>query len=163
MTLYKEIGDNKMRKKVCLFVIAIGIIIVVLSGCSNNTDQDIDQSQSTQTSMISQQNIDISNIYQEYCKDYKRNDVSDGKEITVTAPDFEKIMQSIYEDGTPSSIDSNIIENKIKEHPEITRNYTFVVENDNQEQIEKQFYDMVMYDITITAYKNIDYSIEEED
>lgn len=152
-----------MKKRVCLFGIVMGIILVVLCGCSNNTDQDNEQSQSTSASMSSQASIDVSNIYQEYCKDYKQTEVSEGKEITITAPDFEKIMQSIYEDGTPLNIDSNTLENKIKEHPEITKDYTFTVKDDNQEQIERQFYDMVMYDITITAYKNIDYSIEEEE
>lgn len=163
MTLYKETGDSKMKKRVCLFGIVMGIILVVLCGCSNNTDQDNEQSQSTTASTGSQASIDVSNIYQEYCKDYKQTEVSEGKEITITAPDFEKIMQSIYEDETPSNIDSNTLENKIKEHPEITKDYTFTVKDDNQEQIERQFYDMVMYDITITAYKNIDYSMEEED
>ena len=152
-----------MKKRVCLFGIVLGIILVVLCGCSNNTDQNNEQRQSTSDSMSSQASIDVSNIYQEYCKDYKQTEVSEGKEITITAPDFEKIMQSIYETGTPSSIDSNVLENKIKEHPEMTKDYTFIVSDDNQEQIERQFYDMVMYDITITAYKNIDYSMEEED
>ena len=163
MTLYKEIGDSKMKKRIYLFGIAVGSILVVLCGCSNSTNQDNEQSQSTNTSLTSQQSIDVSNIYQGYCKDYKQNDVSEGKQITVTAPDFEKIMQSIYDNGTPSNIDSTALESKIKEYPEMTKDYTFIVENDNQEQIEKQFYDMVMYDIIMTAYKNIDYSIEEED
>lgn len=154
-----------MKGKILLLEIAMGIILVVLCGCSNNTEQDNEQSQSTTTSISSQPSIDVSNIYKEYCKDYKQADVSEGKEITVTAPDFEKIMQSIYEDGTQSDIDSTALESKIKEHPEITKDYTFTVDadNDNQEDIEKKFYDMVMYDITITAYKNIDYSIQEED
>ena len=72
-------------------------------------------------------------------------------------------MQSVYENGTPSNIDSTDLENKIKEHPEMTKDYIFTVKNDSREQIEKKFYDMVIYDITITAYKNIDYSIEEDD
>ena len=150
-----------MKRKTCLLKIAVLISFAVLCGCSDGTVQE--QSKSSKNSSDFQQTIDFSNIYQEYCKDYKITDVSMGKKVTITAPDFEKIMQSVYENGTPSNIDSTDLENKIKEHPEMTKDYIFTVKNDSREQIEKKFYDMVIYDITITAYKNIDYSIEEDD
>ena len=150
-----------MKRKIYLFAVIAGVSLSVLCGCSGVTKQGQNESETDSSNNI--QVIDGSNIYREYCKDYKKTDVSQGKEITVTAPDFEKIMQSVYEDGKPSTIDSTVLEKQIKKHPEMTKDYVFIVENDSQEQIEKGFYDMVMYDITVTAYKNIDYNIEESD
>ena len=44
MTLYKELGDNKMKKRVCLFGIIVGIMCSLLCGCSNSENDNNKQS-----------------------------------------------------------------------------------------------------------------------
>lgn len=44
ITLYKETGDSKMKKRVCLFVIVVGIMCSLLCGCSNSENDNSEQS-----------------------------------------------------------------------------------------------------------------------
>lgn len=65
MTLYKETGDSKMKKKVCLFGIIVGIVCTVIYGCSCSMDDTNENSHITENSISSATDI-TENVFSDY-------------------------------------------------------------------------------------------------
>lgn len=80
MTLYKETGDSKMKKRVCLFGIVVGIMCSLLCGCSNSENDNREQSNISANTVSSSAENSIIGADEYYSKNAEVISVTKAKE-----------------------------------------------------------------------------------
>ena len=87
ITLYKETGDSKMKKRVCLFGIVIGIMCSLLCGCSNSENDHNDRSDITAITASSSPASTSSSSPESLISSLPENTVSSSAENSIIGAD----------------------------------------------------------------------------
>lgn len=97
-------------------------------------------------------------ICTDYSSEYKViNENDDGTyEISIDAPDFALLICYISEENT-DRFSARKLRRAIKVFPDCKKDYTFIVDNLNSEEINEKFIDEIAYDLMKSAIQNSNY------
>ena len=101
-----------------------------------------------------------------YCADYSseyevlESEENGASKISVEAPDFRTIIKIVLDEKGVHDITVHEIEETAKMHPEYTKEYLFVVDDESEDEIKKRFLEEVSKDLIIEAIENTEYKEE---
>lgn len=103
--------------------------------------------------MQKEQEITLSEMLQDYVKDYKiEEQLDDGSAIIkLKAPDFCGIIIRMSDDIDYQDISLKDLANAVNNNPELVKDYIISVEKINEESIEKAFLSQISYELIIHA------------
>lgn len=134
-------------RKLGAFVL-IGLSLVMLSSCGIFNKED------------------GRDAMKRYCENYtsKYEIIEQGQDgavmVTISAPDFKSIVSLIIEENNNQDISVNDIERAVEEHPECKKEYIFWAEDEESDEIKKEFLEKVSEELMIEAIKNVEYKEE---
>lgn len=109
---------------------------------------------------------DDSDAVKRYCENYaseyeileKGN--NGAVKVSINAPDFKSIMSLIIEKKNNQDITVNDIEKAVEKHPECKKEYKFWTDGEENNEIKKDFLEIVSKDLIVEAIKNVEYTEE---
>ena len=136
-------------KKYVLLLLFLGML--GLSACSSEKEEN--------------SNDDVKNFCKQYASDYTFIESKDETcVVSVEAPDFEKIVKILLEDGE-QELNADLLQEVIENNPDCTKEYIVNVENEDTLVIEEAFLEQVSYELMVAAIQNVEYeekwSVEE--
>ena len=136
--------EGAQMKKSILILLFLGMI--ELSACNSEKEKNSSD--------------DVKNFCKQYASDYTliKNDDKTCV-VSVEAPDFEKIVGILLEDGE-QELNVDLLEQIIDNNPDYTKEYVVNVENEDTLEIEEAFLEQVSYELMVSAIQNVEY---EED
>ena len=104
----------------------------------------------------------IKNYYIQYVSEYKilQKNKEGQFEISVIAPDFERIIESILTENKEVEITVTELERAIQKYSDYEKEYRFYSNSEQPIDIENAFLQKVSYELAVGAIKNIEYTEE---
>lgn len=137
-----------MRKSKLGALLLIGLSLAMLSSCGKiNKEDDID-------------------AVKKYCENFaSKYEILDKGEngnvmMSINAPDFKSIMEFIIEEKKGQNITADDIEKAVEEHPECKKEYIFWSDGEGNNEIIKDFLEIVSEELIVEAIKNVEYTEE---
>lgn len=143
------IGVGVQMKKYILLLLIFGIL--GLSACSSKKQEN--------------SNDEVKDFCKQYASDYTLVQSKDEMcVVSVEAPDFEKIVQILLEDGQ-QEINVQLLKKVIENNPDCTKEYLVNVESEDISAIKEAFLGQVSYELMVAAIQDVKYedkwSVEE--
>ena len=68
-------------------------------------------------------------------------------EVTLKAPDYTKLLESIIENGDADNITLDVLAESIKENPDAVKEYNMILESEDEEEMKNALKDYISYEI----------------
>ena len=111
--------------------------------------------------------VPLGQTFKDYCGEYADGYEVLGEEdnkilVRVSAPDFPVLVEEMYllEEGEPFSLTG--LKEMVEFHPNYRKEYEFLVEKEEAEEIRKKLLDTVAKDMMVHIIQQIDCSEEED-
>lgn len=96
----------------------------------------------------------------EYCweqaDDYSISaESSNAVTITLTAPDYAQLIQNILSENSKAAITIDVLSEAISASPDAVREYTFIAESSDEEDIRAAFNDQIAKELAIAAISRV--------
>lgn len=134
----KQFFNKRIRQR--FPAVILGVIVLV--ACEKKDDKD---------------------AIKDYCMQYVSKyeviqEKPDGKfEISVLAPDFEQVIETILTEDKEIEITSIVLEEAVEKYPDCEKEYIFYSDSDQMENIEKAFLEEVSHELVVSAIKKVEY------
>lgn len=143
-----EKSKSFLKKK---FLIIGVVCLLCLSACG--------------TEEKSESNGEVKNFCKQYASEYTViESESDKCVVSVEAPDFQKIVEIMLEEGK-EDISAETLEETIEKNSDCKKEYIVSVESEEMDVIEEAFLEQVSYELMVAAIKDVEYeekwSVEE--
>jgi len=128
-------------KKYILLILFVGML--GLSACGSANEES--------------SNDEMRTLCKQYASDYTFIENNDEMcVVSVEAPDFEKIVKILLEDGE-QELNAELLKEVIENNPDCKKEYIVNAEREDTLVIEEAFLEQVSYELMIAAIQNVEY------